>query len=82
MSHPAYSQPPSHAATIPDVTVEDLRRVEERLRAELTSREARLEEIALHLVGAGGKRIRPLVVSLGFHAAAGGVGQARRDDGQ
>jgi len=80
VSHPAYSQPPSRAAAIPDVTVEDLRQVEERLRAELTSREPRLEEIALHLVGAGGKRIRPLVVSLGFHAAAGGIGRERRDD--
>ncbi|HWP65598.1 MAG TPA: polyprenyl synthetase family protein [Candidatus Limnocylindria bacterium] len=44
------------------------------------SREARLEEIGLHLVGAGGKRIRPLVTVLGFHAAAGGLGTARRDD--
>jgi octaprenyl-diphosphate synthase len=80
VSHPAYRQPPSHAAAIPEVTAEDLRHVEQRLRAELTSRETRLEEIALHLVGAGGKRIRPLVVSLGFHAAAGGVGHERRGD--
>lgn len=65
---------------IPDVIAADLQRVEERLRAELRSREPRLEEIGLHLVGAGGKRIRPLVVVLGFHAAAGGVGEARRND--
>jgi geranylgeranyl pyrophosphate synthase len=62
------------------VVAEDLRRVEARLREELVSREARLEAIALRLVGAGGKRIRPLVVSLGFHAAAGGIGVARRDE--
>jgi octaprenyl-diphosphate synthase len=65
---------------IPQVVSDDLRHVEERLRAEITSREGRLEEIALHLVGAGGKRIRPLVVSLGYHAAAGGLGAARRED--
>jgi octaprenyl-diphosphate synthase len=77
---PAYSHPSTAAGLIPQVVVDDLRQVEERLRRELGSREARLEEIGLHLVGAGGKRIRPLVVSLGFHAAAGGCGQARRDD--
>ena len=54
--------------------------MEERLRRELHSREPRLEEIGLHLIGAGGKRIRPQVVVLGFHAAAGGVGEARRED--
>jgi len=53
--------------------------VEQRLAAELASREARLEEIAGHLVRAGGKRIRPLVVLLVFHAAA--VDRlGRRDD--
>lgn len=80
MSRPAYTRPPTAPASLPDAVAADLARVEERLRAELRSREARLEQIALHLVGAGGKRIRPLVVMLGFHAAAGGRGEARRDD--
>jgi octaprenyl-diphosphate synthase len=65
---------------LPDAVAADLRRVEERLREELASREGRLETIAHKLVGAGGKRVRPLVVSLTFHAAAGGLGERRRDD--
>ena len=64
---------------IPSAVQDDLARVEDRLAAELTSREARLEEIAGHLVRAGGKRVRPLVVLLVFHAAAV-PGRARRDD--
>jgi octaprenyl-diphosphate synthase len=80
VSSPAYSRPPAAAGALPEFVSDDLRRVEERLRGELASRESRLEEIGLHLVGAGGKRIRPLVVVLGFHAAAGGLGTARRDD--
>jgi len=58
---------------------DDLLRVEERLAAELGSREPRLAAIASHLVGAGGKRIRPTVVLLAFHAAAAGA-HGRRDD--
>src|SRR5262249_26070214 len=49
-------------AAIPAEVQDDLARVEERLLAEITSREPRLGEIAHHLVGAGGKRVRPLVV--------------------
>jgi octaprenyl-diphosphate synthase len=64
---------------IPPAVQRDLDRVEDRLRAELVSREARLEEIATHLVRAGGKRVRPLVVLLVFDAAAV-PGHARRDD--
>jgi octaprenyl-diphosphate synthase len=69
---------PSSSAPLPAAVVEDLARVEERLAAELTSREPRLEEVARHLVGAGGKRVRPMVVSLVFHAVAGP--RARRED--
>ncbi len=64
---------------IPAAVLEDMARVEARLRAELTSREPRLEEIASHLVLAGGKRVRPLVVLLVFHAVAA-PGRARRED--
>jgi octaprenyl-diphosphate synthase len=64
---------------IPAAVQQDLARVEERLAAELTSREARLEEIARHLVRAGGKRVRPLVVLLVFDATSV-PGRARRDD--
>jgi octaprenyl-diphosphate synthase len=65
---------------IPAPVQDDLARVEERLAAELTSRETRLQEIANHLVHAGGKRVRPLVVMLVFHAAAATGGGTRRDD--
>jgi len=58
--------------------VEDLAQVEIRLAAELASREPRLETIASHLVVAGGKRLRPMVVSLVFHAVGGDA--ARRAD--
>jgi octaprenyl-diphosphate synthase len=57
----------------------DLARVETRLAEELASREPRLTAIATHLVGAGGKRVRPLVVLLVAHATAQGV-PVRRDD--
>jgi octaprenyl-diphosphate synthase len=77
-------KPVAHASTaaalhVPDVVLDDLARVEARLEEELRSREPRLTEIASHLVGAGGKRVRPLVVLLVAHAAAGGV-PSRRDD--
>src|SRR5690242_8790661 len=39
-----------------------------------------MQAIARHLVQAGGKRIRPTVVLLVFHAAGGDRPQARRDD--
>jgi octaprenyl-diphosphate synthase len=68
------------ASRLPPPIDDDLARVESRLAAELASREARLEAIGTHLVGAGGKRIRPSVVLLVFHAAAGEGSSARHDD--
>jgi len=59
---------------------EDVLRVESRLSAELASREERLHAIAAHLVGAGGKRVRPTVVLLVFHAVAADGPALRRDD--
>jgi octaprenyl-diphosphate synthase len=75
LARPASSPLPA----IPAAVQRDLVRVEERLAAELTSREPRLEEITAHLVRAGGKRVRPLVVLLVFDAAATGE-RARRED--
>ncbi len=74
----ARSTTPTGAA-VPQPVLEDLARVEERLVAELGSREPRLETIASHLVRAGGKRIRPMVMSLIFHATAR-PGRGRRND--
>ncbi len=65
--------------SVPQPVLDDLARVEARLAEELQSREPRLTEIAAHLVDAGGKRVRPMVVSLVAHAASGGT-LARRDD--
>jgi len=71
---------PSPASRLPPPIEDDLARVESRLAAELASREPRLEAIGTHLVGAGGKRIRPSVVLLVFHAAAAEGSLARHDD--
>ena len=76
--------PLAHALTtpalhVPQGVLDDLAMVETRLAAELHAREPRLTAIATHLVGAGGKRVRPLVVLLVAHAASPGP-LARRDD--
>lgn len=71
---------PPPAVHLPPAVEEDLVRVESRLDAELVAREDRLRRIGVHLVGAGGKRVRPMVVLLVFHAAAGSGSQTRRDD--
>jgi octaprenyl-diphosphate synthase len=78
-------KPLAHTADLPDqpevpapVTA-DLARVEARLTQELDSREPRLGAIGRHLIDAGGKRVRPTVVLLVYHAAAGPE-LARRDD--
>ena len=74
--------PAGHAAgsTEPSPGTEaDLVRVEARLAQEIDSREPRLGAIGRHLIDAGGKRVRPTVVLLIYHAAAG-ADLARRDD--
>src|SRR5262249_11440805 len=76
----AHSTASSTTAHLPAPIEDDLVRVETRLAAELTSREERLHAIGAHLVDAGGKRVRPTVVLLAFHAAAVGASQSRRDD--
>jgi octaprenyl-diphosphate synthase len=76
----AHSSPDLIAARVPPPVDSDLVRVEARLAAELGSREERLHQVAAHLVVAGGKRIRPTVVLLAFHAASAGHGPARPDD--
>ena len=78
VSTAAHSVAPS-IPRLPAPVEADLTCVETRLAAELTSREERLQAIGTHLVHAGGKRIRPTVVLLVFHAAANGR-PGRRDD--
>jgi octaprenyl-diphosphate synthase len=65
-------------AGLPEPVAADLGRVEERLGVEIASSEERLETIARHLVCAGGKRVRPTVMLLTFHAA-GGQSAAQRE---
>src|SRR3989442_545175 len=76
----AHSTASSSTAHLPAAVEDDLARVETRLAGELVSREERLHAIATHLVDAGGKRVRPTVVLLAFHAAAAGRSLSRRDD--
>ncbi|HLY39289.1 MAG TPA: polyprenyl synthetase family protein [Candidatus Binatia bacterium] len=76
LARTALASPPRLAATLED----DLLRVEARLAVELASREERMQAIASHLVGAGGKRVRPTVVLLVFHSVAAHGPMLRRDD--
>jgi octaprenyl-diphosphate synthase len=78
-SNPLARSVSSSGPIVPQAVLEDLARVEVRLAEELESREPRLKHIASHLVGAGGKRIRPMVVSLVHHATAR-PGRGRRED--
>lgn len=65
----------------PPQVAADLRRVESKLEAIAhSSREARLSEITLYLIGAGGKRVRPLAALLVYHACAPAGRFDRRDD--
>lgn len=59
---------------LPSGTAHELRRVESRLRAVAMTSDDRLAELALHLIEAGGKRLRPALVlaaamTVGGHAA-------------
>jgi octaprenyl-diphosphate synthase len=49
----------------------ELERVEQRLASLLNSREPLLNEIGHYLIGAGGKRVRPMVAILTFRACGG-----------
>ncbi len=67
-------RPTATATALPTVAAlvgDELRQVEERLNTLLTAREPRLTEIANHLIGSGGKRVRPSVTLLVFRACGG-----------
>ncbi|MBI2963610.1 MAG: polyprenyl synthetase family protein [Deltaproteobacteria bacterium] len=59
----------SHAAG--DLLTADMAAIERKIQETIRSREPRLTEIALHLIGAGGKRVRPLVAMSVFRACGG-----------
>ena len=75
----APSAAPASGPRLPSAVEEDLAHVETRLGEELASREERLSAVAAHLVRAGGKRVRPALVLLVFHAAADGAPRRRAD---
>jgi heptaprenyl diphosphate synthase len=57
----------------------DISRVESRLRAAVEADDRFLGEVAGHLLGAGGKRLRPMLTLCAGYAARG-VGRAASDD--
>ncbi len=50
---------------------EELRRVEETLRESVKSESPLLNEIAMHVIAAGGKRVRPAICVLSYKAVGG-----------
>ncbi len=54
-----------------DLLASEMAAVERKIQETLRSREPRLAEIGLYLIGAGGKRIRPLVAMAVFRACGG-----------
>lgn len=58
----------AHAVAL---VADELEAVEARLADVITSREPRMTDIAEHLIGAGGKRVRPVVTLLAFRACGG-----------
>jgi geranylgeranyl pyrophosphate synthase len=61
----------SNGAAALGLIAADLIQVEEKLAELLISREPLLSEISLHLIGGGGKRVRPAVALLVFKACGG-----------
>lgn len=61
---------PNGAAAL-DLIATDLGRVERKITELLVSREPLLSEISRHLIGGGGKRVRPAVALLVFKACGG-----------
>src|SRR5215216_1465305 len=57
----------------------DLARVEDSLHEAVTTPDRFLADVASHLIGAGGKRIRPTLTLCAAYAAAGGEGPAGPD---
>ncbi len=56
---------------LPPGAAHELRRVESRLRAAARTRDSRLVEMALHVIDAGGKRLRPTLVLASAMAVGG-----------
>lgn len=61
----------SNGAVDLSLITDDLAKVEAKMESLLLSREPLLSEVALHLIGGGGKRVRPAVALLVFKACGG-----------
>lgn len=61
----------SNGAVDLQLIADDLAKVEAKMESLLVSREPLLSEVALHLIGGGGKRVRPAVALLVFKACGG-----------
>ncbi|MBM4237311.1 MAG: polyprenyl synthetase family protein [Euryarchaeota archaeon] len=59
------------AATWDSSIAEELRMVEEEIRRSVDSRQKLLTEISMHVIGSGGKRVRPGVSVLSFRSVGG-----------
>ncbi|HQX24167.1 MAG TPA: polyprenyl synthetase family protein [Pseudomonadota bacterium] len=68
-SAPAEHGAPSTLAEVQALAAPDMRRVDALIRARLGSEVGLVNQIAEYLVGAGGKRLRPMVVLLAARAA-------------
>ncbi|MBL8273218.1 MAG: polyprenyl synthetase family protein, partial [Xanthomonadales bacterium] len=68
-SVPAERRAPSTLADVQALAAPDMRRVDALIRARLGSEVGLVNQIAEYLVGAGGKRLRPMVVLLAARAA-------------
>lgn len=58
----------------------DLVQVEKRLQSAVASEEPLLSEIAMHVIGAGGKRLRPMAALLAYRACGGRPGDTHALD--
>jgi hypothetical protein len=75
----AYRYPPVNATDALDLPLvdEDLQRLEVLLESSVTTGDGFLDDVTTHLIGAGGKRLRP---ALALAAATGGRRSARTED--
>jgi len=60
---------PTSLAEVQQLAAHEMRRVDQLIRARLGSDVLLINQVAEHIVGAGGKRLRPLSVLLAAHAA-------------
>src|SRR6201990_817322 len=73
---PAPSELPDDLPSLPD----DLARIDQALRDSVQTPDPFLAEVATHLIGAGGKRLRPTLTLVSAYASSAGSTSASTDD--